>query len=114
MAASTSPFQLIAVRRSIRIRGVATWARWVLKPTPPRKSTGTTQRPPRPVVSPNASTAAIPPRWIRSRAMPCTSIRPNPPPRSCGSTYAVVSRTASGDTGAVGKPAAPGTNASGT
>ena len=45
--------------------------------------------------------------------MPCTSIRPSPPPAPSGSTYAVVSRTASADTGAVGKAAAPGTNAAG-
>ncbi len=65
-----------------------------------------------PRVSPNASTARMS-RSTRSRAIPWTSIRPSPPRRWPGSTYAVVSSTASGETGAVGKPAAPGTNASG-
>ena len=37
--------------------------------------------------------------------MPCTSIRPSPPPAYAGATYAVVSSTASGETGAVGKAA---------
>ena len=105
------------VRRSIRIRGVVAWARWVLKPTLVRKSTGVTQvrtpGRPGPRVSPNASTAEIPPRSIRSRAIPCTSIRPSPPPRDPGSTYTAESRTASDDTGAVGKTPAPGRYAGG-
>ena len=63
-------------------------------------------------MSPNASTALIS-RLTRSRAIPWTSILPSPPPACSGATYAVVSSTASGETGAVGKPAAPGTNASG-
>ena len=52
-------------------------------------------------------------RRIRSLAMPWTSIRPSPPPRSAGATYIDVSSTASDDTGAVGKTAAPGTIAAG-
>ena len=110
-AASTSVRQVTVVRRSIRIRGVVLCARWVLKPTRLRKSAGSTQEV-RPRVSPNASTARMS-RSTRSRAIPWTSIRPRPPRRWPGSTYAVVSRTASGEIGAVGKPAAPGTNASG-
>ena len=64
-------------------------------------------------VSPNASTAEIPPRFTRSRAIPCTSIRPSPPPAWSGCTHTVLSRTASGETGAVGNAAAPGRNAGG-
>ena len=41
----------------IRIRGVVGWARWVLKPTLPRNSAGSTQPTVRPRVSPYASTA---------------------------------------------------------
>ena len=65
-------------------------------------------------MSPKASTArTVPPRWIRSLAIPWISIRPSPPPRASGATYTVVSSTASGETGAVGKAAAPGTNVGG-
>ena len=45
IAASTSSFQRTVVRRSIRIRGVVGCGRWVLNPTLPRKSAGTTAPP---------------------------------------------------------------------
>ena len=59
-ASSTSLFQVRVVRRSIRIRGVVTCARWVLKPTAPEEVRGHhAARSPVPRVSPKASTAAI-------------------------------------------------------
>ena len=97
------------MRRSIRIRGLIAWARWVENPTASRKSVGTTHWPVRPRVSPNASTAFTPPRRIRSLAIPCTIIRPSPPPRCSGATWAVVRITASALIGAVANPSAAGT-----
>ena len=51
--------------------------------------------------SPNASIALMP-RLVRSRATPCTSIRPSPPPANAATTCAVISSTASAETGEVG------------
>ena len=45
--------------------------------------------------------------------MPCTSIRPRPPPRAAGSTYTAESSTASFETGDVGKAPEPAKYAGG-
>ena len=98
------------VRRSIRIRG-CTRARGGWRTRPPAGSPRVaTHRPVRPRVSPNASTALMPsPRRMRSLAIPCTIIRPSPPPTVLGATCAVVRITASALIGAVANPMAAGT-----
>jgi len=115
-AYSTSDFQDSAVRSSRRRRGYRGCGRTVLKPTDRKKSAGARQ-PPEPAssgspnfASPNASIALIP-RLVRSRATPCTSIRPSPPPENGATTWAVISRAASGETGDVGKAIERGTYA---
>ena len=83
-AASTSSRQVSADAqvhphpRRARVRPLGLEARRCQE-RPPAWHAGA--RPPGPRVSPKASTALIPPRSIRSRAIPCTSIRPSPPPR---------------------------------
>ena len=49
------------------------------------------------------------PRRVRSLAAAWTSIRPSPPPGNSGSTRAVISSTASPETGEVGKATLRGT-----
>ena len=94
--------------------GVVGCGRWVLNPTLPRKSAGTTAAARR---GPAGRRTPRPPRTRRGRSgrAPCPAPASGPARRRAyaGSTYAVVRSTASGETGAVGKPAAPGTNASG-
>ena len=58
--------------------------------------------------SPKASTALMP-RRVRSFTTLCTSIRPSPPSANSGSTCAVISSTASAETGLVGKAEPRGT-----
>ena len=111
-ASSTSSFQLSAVRSSIRIRGVVGCARWVLKPTPPRNSAGSTQ--PR-----RARACRRTPRWRCGRARrgrlpsPAPAAGPARLPAGPGSIQAVAATIASGEPGAVGRVAAPGSRAAG-
>ena len=59
-------------------------------------------------ISPKASIARTP-RRVRSLAAVCTSIRASPPPVNSGCTRAVISSTASPETGEVGKARLRGT-----
>ncbi len=88
------------------------WGRTVLKPTERRWSAGSTHAGDSHRSSPNASIARTP-RRVRSFATPCSSTRPSPPPWKSGSTCPVISSTASGLTGDVGKATDRGTYAGG-
>ena len=106
------------VRRSIRIRGVVAWARWVLKPTLVRKSTGVTQ-----LRTPGAArSSGVSERLDRGDPPALDQVARHAlhehPARArrratAGSTYTAESSTASGETGAVGKAPAPGRYAGG-
>ena len=93
-----------AVRRSIRIRGVRRVRAVGLEPDAARKSAGTTHRPARPRrVAERLDRAGCPAAdQVAGHALHQHPAQPAAA-RTPGSTYAVVSSTASGETGAVGK-----------
>ncbi len=97
------------MRRSSRIRGHTACSRTVLKPTSDRNDAGSTQPPSWRGTGPDRPNASIARtlRRCRSLAAACTSIRPSPLPGCSGATAAVISSTASPDTGAVGKAGRP-------
>ena len=91
-------------------RGGAGAARWVLNPTLPRKSAGTTQLPRGPAAGVAERLDRPDPAALDQVAGHPLHQHPAEPAaaRGPGATYTVVSSTASGETGAVGNAAAPG------